>query len=115
MLLLENFEYESGVGVSGVVEGKKIQAGGFLLLEKLEMQPPVDEDEGIETKIFIIIEGELAGFITFADQIRESSYEAIQTLQKNGIKCLLLTGDNEKVAAAVAKALKMDGYMAEVL
>ncbi len=112
---VENFEYESGVGVSGVVHGKKVQAGGFLLLEKLNIQPPADEEEGIETKIFILIEGELAGFITFADQIRESSYEAIQTLQKNGIKCLLLTGDNEKVAAAVAKALNMDSYMAEVL
>ncbi len=112
---VEQFAYESGVGVSGVVNGKKVQAGGFLLLEKLNIQPPADTEEGVETKIFILIDGELVGFITFADQIRESSYEAIAILQKTGIKCLLLTGDNEKVAAAVAKELKMDGYMAEVL
>lgn len=112
---VQNFKYESGVGVSGEVNGKKVQAGGFVLMEKLNMTPPEDEEEGIETKIFLIIDGELVGFITFADEIRESSYDAIKTLQENDIKVSLLTGDNEKVAAAVAKELNMNDYMAEVL
>lgn len=112
---VKNFKYESGVGVNGEVNGKKVQAGGFVLMEKLKMTPPEDEKEGIETKIFLIIDGELVGFITFADEIRESSFDAIKTLQNNGIKVSLLTGDNKKVAAAVAKELNMDDYMAEVL
>lgn len=111
----KDFNYESGVGVSATVEGKTIKAGGYLLLKELDIAAPSDENEGVETKIFVIIEGQLAGFITFADQIRESAPEAIQTLQQNGIKCFLLTGDNEKVAAAVAKELGMDEYLAEVL
>ena len=111
----EDFNYQSGVGVSATVEGKSVKAGGYLLLKELDIDAPEDEDEGVETKIFIIIEGQLAGFITFADQIRESAPEAIKTLQEQGIKCVLLTGDNEKVAAAVAKELGMDEYLAEVL
>ena len=115
LLKVEDFEYQSGVGVSGKVNGKKVQGGGFVLLENLSITPPEDKDEGIETKIFLIIENELVGFITFADEIRESSFGAIKTLQDNGIKVSLLTGDNERVAAAVAKELHMDDYMAEVL
>ena len=86
-----------------------------LLLEKLKIEPPKDENETIETKVFVVINKKLKGFITFADQIRENSQEAIQTLQKNGIKCSLLTGDNEKVAAYVAEKLGMDDFIAEVL
>lgn len=112
---VEDFEYQTGVGVSGNVNNKKVKSGGFVLLEKLNITPPEDEDEGIETKIFLIIENELVGFITFADEIRDSSFGAIKTLQDNGIKVSLLTGDNENVAAAVAKKLHMDEYMAEVL
>ncbi len=110
-----NFKYESGVGVSGTVNGKKVQAGGYVLLEKLKKEAPEDEQEGVETKIFILIDEKLVGFITFADQVRESAAGAIKTLQDNGIKCSLLTGDNEKVAAAVANELNMDDYMDEVL
>jgi Cu2+-exporting ATPase len=110
-----DFEYEAGVGVSATVNDEKVEAGGFLLLEKLGLSTPKDENEGIETKVFVVINGELKGFITFADKIRTSSYEAIKTLQSNGIKCSLLTGDNEKVAASVAKELGMDDYVAEVL
>src|SRR5690554_7649020 len=74
-----------------------------------------DENEGIETKIFTFVDGELIGFITFADEIRESSYDAIKTLQKHNIKVSLLTGDNEVVAKDVADKLGLDDYMSEVL
>ena len=110
-----DFKYNAGVGVSGVVNGKKVQVGGFLLLEQLNKTVAEDEDEAIETKIFTIIDGELIGFITFADEIRESSYGAIETLHKNNIKVALLTGDNEIVAKDVADKLGLDDYMAEVL
>ena len=109
------FNYESGVGVSGKVEGRSVKAGGFLMLEKTGIEAPEDVDEAIETKVFLIVDEKLVGFITFADRIRESSPAAIKTLQDSGIKCLLLTGDNENVAAAVAKELGMDDYRAEVL
>lgn len=111
----EDFAYESGVGVSGKVEGSDVRAGGFLLLEKLGIEGPADEAAGVETKIFLMVDGTLVGFVTFADRVRASSAGAIDTLQENGIRCLLLTGDNESVAAAVAGELGMDEYRAEVL
>ena len=111
----KDFNYDAGVGVSATINETRVQAGGFVLMEKLNITPPEDKDDGIETKIFILVDDTLIGFITFADQIRESSFGAIKALQKNGIKCALLTGDNEKVAASVAKELNMDDYMAEVL
>jgi Cu2+-exporting ATPase len=111
----KDFKYEAGVGVSGTVESKAVRAGGYLMLEAAGITAPDDSDDGVETKIFLVVDGRLVGFVTFADQIRESSAGAIDTLQKNGIKCLLLTGDNERVAASVAKELGMDDYLAEVL
>ena len=83
---VSDFKYESGVGVTGTVNDKKVKAGGFVLLEKLGINPPEDQEDGVETKIFTIIDDQLAGFITFADEIRESSGPAIKTLQQNGIK-----------------------------
>lgn len=110
-----DFRYESGIGVHATVQGKQVSAGGFLLLEQLNIQPPSDTVDLTDTIIFTVIDKELVGYIAFADQIRESSFGAINTLQAQGIKCLLLTGDNERVASIVSDELKMDGYMAEVL
>lgn len=110
-----DFKYTAGVGVSGIVDGKEVHAGGFLLLKQMKKSVDEDKEEGIETKIFIIVDNELIGFITFADEIRESSYGAIKTLQKNNIKASLLTGDNEIVAKDVADKLGLDDYMSEVL
>ncbi|MBR9699779.1 HAD-IC family P-type ATPase, partial [Candidatus Woesearchaeota archaeon] len=52
---------------------------------------------------------------TLADKIREESYEAIKQLQESGIKCWMLTGDNEIIAKTVSDKLKLDGFYAEVL
>jgi Cu2+-exporting ATPase len=115
ILPVSNFKYNAGIGVSGTVNGKKVQAGGYLLMEQLKLSVSEDKDQGVETKIFTIVDDELIGFVTFADEIRESSYEAIKILQKNKIKVSLLTGDNERVAKDVANKLGLDDYMAEVL
>ena len=64
---------------------------------------------------FVLIDGRVMGMITLADSIREGSRQAIDELGKMGIKSFLLTGDNEKIAAAVAGQLGMDGFRANVL
>lgn len=110
-----DFQYESGIGIRATVEGKKVQMGGFLLLEQLNIQTPLETNDQTDTIIFTVIDNELVGYMTFADKIRESSFNAIKTLQEQGIKCVLLTGDNQQVAAIVAEKLQMDDYMAEVL
>ncbi|WP_205677817.1 copper-translocating P-type ATPase [Brumimicrobium salinarum] len=110
-----DFKYTAGVGVNGKVNGKEVHAGGNMLLEKMNETVDKDEKEGVETKVFTFVEGELIGFITFADEIRESSFDAIKTLHDHNIKASLLTGDNEIVAKDVADKLGLDDYMAEVL
>lgn len=110
-----DFSYIPGVGLKGTVEGKTIQAGGPELLRLEGIEAPSDGGNVAETRIYVLESGKLIGTITFADQIRESSHDAVKTLQRSGIKCTLLTGDNEGVARHVAQQLSMDGYMASVL
>jgi Cu2+-exporting ATPase len=114
----ENFEYMQGVGVSGTVNGKKVVAAGPNYFKQNNMplpELPPEIDQNIETVNFVLINNETVGMITLADSIRESAAEAVEMLKKMNIKSFLLTGDNEKIAAAVAGKLGMDGYLANVL
>lgn len=114
----ENFQYRQGVGVQALVNGKDVIAGGpnyFKQENRPLPQIPAEVDQNAETVSYVLINGELAGIITLADTIRESSAEAIRQLRDMHIKSFLFTGDNEKIAASVANKLGMDGYFANVL
>jgi len=113
-----DFSYIQGVGVRGKVNGKDIVAAGpnyFKQQNKEIPAIPAEVDQSVDTVNFVLIDNEPAGIITLADSIRETAAEAIADLKAMNIKSFLLTGDNEKVAAAVAKKLNMDGYLANVL
>ena len=112
----ESFNAITGKGVEATVEGKKVLvvSPGYLK----ENNIPVPEGftaNDMETIVFVIINNELAGYIALSDEIRPESAEAIKTLKQNNIKSILLTGDNNKVAASVSKTLGMDSFFAEVL
>ena len=114
----ENFRYLQGMGVIATVNGKEVVAAGpnYFRHNNKEMPAIPDSiDESAETINFVLIDGKPVGIITLEDAIRENSKEAIDELKKMGLKSFLLTGDNEKVAAAVAGKLGMDGYLANVL
>lgn len=111
----DKFKYLPGKGLEGVVEGKNIKVVGPNYLKEQNISIAENEDEFTGTVVYILIEKEVVGYFTFSDQIRESSFEAIQILKEAGIKNLLLTGDNEKVAEKVSNELKMDGFLANVL
>lgn len=111
----DKFKYLPGKGLEGVVEGKNIKVVGPNYLKEQNISIAENEDEFTGTVVYILIEKEVVGYFTFSDQIRESSFEAIQILKEAGIKNLLLTGDNEKVAEKVSDELKMDGFLANVL
>lgn len=111
----ENFKYLPGKGLEGIVEGKNIKVVGPNYLKEQNISITENEDEFTGTIVYMLIEKEVIGYFTFSDQIRESSFEAIQILKEAGIKNLLLTGDNEKVAQKVSDELKMDGFLANVL
>ncbi len=111
----ENFNYLPGKGLEGNVDGKEIKVVGPNYLKEQNISVSETTDDFTGTVVYILIEQEAAGYFTFFDQIRESSSKAIQILKEAGIKNLLLTGDNEKVAKKVSDELKMDGYLANVL
>ena len=111
----ESFTYLPGKGLEGTVEGKDIKAVGpnYLNEQHINIQGAIDDTA--RTVVYILVDKQPAGFFAFSDQIRDESFEAIRILKEQGIKNLLLTGDNERVAKKVSDELRMDGYIANVL
>ena len=111
----ENFNYLPGKGLEGTVDGIDVKVVGPNYLNERGIKVDALEEEAGRTIVHLLIDDKAAGYFTFSDQIREESYEAIRLLKDEGIKNLLLTGDNEIVAKNVSDQLKMDGFMANVL
>lgn len=118
---VEEFQAIAGHGVEGVVLGRKL----FLGNEKLMGDQSIEIDEHIEaaqamandaqTPMYLSIDGKLAAIIAVSDPIKEDSISAIQRLQNNGIRVVMLTGDNRATAKAVAAKVGIEEYFAEVL
>ncbi|MDW7663112.1 MAG: copper-translocating P-type ATPase, partial [Bacillota bacterium] len=108
-----------GKGLEASIEGKKIKvvSPGYMKSENIEFDEEYYEElagQG-KTVVFILVEGELVGYIALSDIIRESAKEAIKILKDMGIESIMLTGDNQKVASYVGKQLNIDTIIAEVL
>ena len=116
ILKAENFNALTGKGVEAKVNGRnvKVVSPGYLN-EKGIMIPANSSSSEAETIVFVLIEDQLVGYIALADEVRPESKNAIDSFKKNGIKVMMATGDNEKVAKAVSDQLGLDGYYAEVL
>jgi len=109
-------EYEeiSGHGVTALVDGKKVFLGNSKLMEKIGIK--VQEEKNAATVVYIAIDGEYAGKIEIADEIKEDSKLAINNLKKQGIKkVVMLTGDRKQVGEEVAKKLNIDNAFTELL
>ena len=116
---VQDFKSILGKGAQGMVEGSnvKVVSPGFLRENKVTM-----EDERVEkfnsqgkTVVFVMIDGKLKGAIALADIIRDESKEAISRLKGMGIRCMMLTGDNNLVAKWVSEEIGLDEYFSEVL
>lgn len=111
-----NFNALTGKGVEADVDKRKIKVVSPGYLEDNDMRIPEDDEKSEqETIVYVVADGEPVGLIALADEIRESSYEAVKTLKNNGIKLYMLTGDNEKVAKSVSDELGLDGFHAGIL
>jgi Cu2+-exporting ATPase len=112
----KNFEAITGQGVQATIEHKKVMvvSPGYLQINKITV-PDNFKANDTETVVFVIIDRSLTGYIALSDEIRPESAGAIKALKKENIKSILLTGDNNKVAASVSKTLAMDSFIAEVL
>ena len=112
---ISEFNAITGKGIQAMWSGTqvKVVSPGYLKEKNLYIQLP--SSSVAETVVYVLIESKVAGVIALADEIRKESPDAINTLRANGIKTLLLTGDNKEVARTVSESLGMDGFMAEVL
>jgi Cu+-exporting ATPase len=115
------FDSVTGKGVTGVIEGHRVALGNAAMmdLDGIDVAPVLDRveaqrNEG-QTVMFVAIDGELAGFLGVADPIKGTSLEAVKSLHKDGIRLVMLTGDNRRTAEAVAEQLGIDEVIADVL
>lgn len=111
---ITDYREVSGCGVSAVINGKSILVGNAKLMVTENVEFTVCEKAG--TKVYIAVDGEFAGCIIIADEIKKNSKQAICDLKKLGVKeTVMLTGDDESIAEAVAKELLIDRCYANLL
>lgn len=117
----QDFDAPSGKGVTGTVEGRKLALGNRHLLDDLgiaadKLSDRADElrDKGA-TVMFVTMDGKLAGLLAVADPIKKTTPDAIERLREDGLRIVMLTGDNERTARAIATELGIDEVEAEIL
>jgi Cu+-exporting ATPase len=120
LLDVDDFNSVTGQGVTGMVDGKKVAIGNAKLLGALHVdagtlstRADAYRKEG-QTVMLVAIDGKAAGLIGVADPIKDSTQEAIDQLHAQGLKVVMLTGDNEMTAKAVAAKLNIDEVQADV-
>ncbi len=117
----ESFESVTGKGVMGKVEGRSVALGNRALMDHVGVDPgdlakraDSFRKDG-QTVMFVAVDGKPAGILGVADPIKETTPEAIRTLHADGIRIVMLTGDNRMTALSVAGKLGLDDVVAEVL
>jgi Cu+-exporting ATPase len=117
----EQFESIVGKGVEGRVDGRAVALGNRALMEQLgvPIDASADEAEALrsegQTVMFVAVDGRLVGIVGVADPIKPTTPEAIKALHEAGIRIVMLTGDSQATALAVARKLGIDDVKAEVL
>ncbi len=116
LLKAEKIEILKGEGIRGNVDGKEVELLSVRAIGERGYGIANDYDvNGVHTVIGVLVNRKLVGWIFLGDKIRDEAFSAVKELKSMGIKCYMLTGDGKRVAEAVAKTLKLDGYFAEVL
>ncbi|WP_076866411.1 heavy metal translocating P-type ATPase [Bradyrhizobium mercantei] len=118
---VSNFTSPSGKGATGTVEGKQVALGNSVLMAEqsiataaLDQAAETARRDGA-TAIYIAVDGRIAGVIAIADPVKPSAASALQALRGEALRIVMLTGDNETTARAVAKTLGIDEVEAGVL
>jgi Cu+-exporting ATPase len=122
---VKNFQSLTGRGVTATIDGKQVAAGNEQLLQDLRFADGVAAKDvsatlqkiraEAQTAIFVVLGNEVAGIIGIADPVKPSTPLAIQTLRKDGVHVVMITGDNRITAKAVAHRLGIEEFEAEVL
>ncbi|MFS0757717.1 heavy metal translocating P-type ATPase [Noviherbaspirillum sp. 1P10PC] len=116
----ESFESSTGIGVRGVVAGKRIALGNTALMdaEKVAWHALADQAETLRREgasvMYLAQDGRLAGLVAVADPVKETTPEALRTLEESGLHVVMATGDGVTTAEAVARQLGIDEFHGEV-
>lgn len=117
----EQFQSHTGKGITGRVEGRQVAVGNSALIRSLDLREDdfpgragKFQEEG-QTVMFVVVEGDPAGLVSVVDPVRVTSLQAVRALHKAGIRVVMLTGDSESTAQAVASQLGIDEVIAGVL
>ncbi len=114
---VSQFQSHPGEGAEGTVEGRHVAAGNRHFMDALEVLIPEVPDHylgGGEAEIYVAIDKRFAGWIVVADAIKESSLPALRELRSQGIRVVMITGDNRSTAENVAGKLGITEFEAEV-
>lgn len=118
---VSKFKAIAGHGVEGLVKNHKVFLGNrkLMIKERVSVTSVSDdisrlENEG-KTVMMLVVDGRLAGLIAVADTIKDTAFEGIKALQRLGIESVIITGDNERTAQAIAAKLGIKRVLAEVL
>ncbi|MDR0530785.1 MAG: heavy metal translocating P-type ATPase [Oscillospiraceae bacterium] len=121
LLKVDSFNSITGRGIEAQINGQNVLAGNRKLMDERDIAlTALEEDsdrlagEG-KTPMYVAIDGRLAGIVAVADVVKASSQAAIESLHKMGLEVAMMTGDNQKTAAAIAKQVGIDLVLAEVL
>lgn len=121
LLEVKEFDSITGQGIKGIVNGREMVIGNIHLFESLEIDTSSlkEKAESLRgdgaTVVLVAIDDEIAGLIAVADPIKETTQDAIDALHKDGLKMVMMTGDNLTTANAVARKLGIDEVHADVL
>ncbi|NHN33392.1 heavy metal translocating P-type ATPase [Paenibacillus agricola] len=121
LLETELFEAIPGYGIRAVVEGKEVLVGTRKLMDNYEVDAEAAFEkmsrleEAGKTSMLVAIDGRYAGIVAVADTIKDTSKEAVARLKNLGIEVIMITGDNERTAKAIAAQAGIDQVLAEVL
>ena len=120
LVAAEEFESESGIGVRGRVQGRALALGNTVLMQSLNvslagLQSQAEERRSIGASVmFLAVDGQLAGMISVADPIKDTTAKALDELRASGLRVIMATGDGATTAQAVGKALGIDEVHGEV-
>lgn len=122
LIEVKDFEAVAGKGVTGTVTNKKVALGNKKLMEQVKATVSDDIENKIlteqklgKTVSYIAVDGIAVGFVSISDAIKESSAAAIKELMRQGVEVIMLTGDNENTAKAVADELGLSAFKAGCL
>jgi len=117
----KNFEAIAGYGIEAMIDSREVLLGNLRLMEerKVRLNGLLGKAEELsgkgKTPMFLAVDGKAAGIIGVADTLKENSKEAVETLHRMGLEVVMLTGDNERTARAIADQIGIDRVLAEVL